>query len=129
MFFNVLCSLVVVFAGGAVEIYSFSNVGYTFSFLPVLVGYYLLRKYKPNARRPFRLPEFMKYVALGMAVLYAVIWLYGGIYYSKIGNTLVYYLAGWGVLVAYLPLYWYRVKVEDKRHAETPTPAIPAPGS
>ncbi len=129
MFFNVLCSLVVVFAGGAVEIYSFSNVGYTFSFLPVLVGYYLLRKYKPNARRPFRLPEFMKYVALGMAVLYAVIWLYGGIYYSKIGNTLVYYLAGWGVLVAYLPLYWYRVKVEDKRHAETPVPAIPAPGS
>src|SRR5256886_16845509 len=67
MFFNVLCSLVVVLAGGAVEIYSFSNVGYTFSFLPVLVGYYLLRKYKPNARRPFKLPEFTKYVALGMA--------------------------------------------------------------
>ena len=78
MFFNVVCSLVVVFAGGAVEIYSFSNVGYTFSFLPVLVGYYLLRKYKPNARRPVRLPEFFKYVALGMAVFYFVIWLYGG---------------------------------------------------
>jgi len=44
MFFNVICSLVVILAGGAVEIYSFSNVGYTFSFLPVLVGYYLLRK-------------------------------------------------------------------------------------
>src|SRR5919204_485083 len=115
MFFNVLCSLVVVLAGGAVEIYSFSNVGYTFSFIPVLVGYYLLRKYKPNARRPVRLPEFFKYVALGMAVLYFVIWLYGGIYYSKIGNTLVYYLAGWGVLAAYLPLYWYRVRVEDRR--------------
>src|SRR5438067_9314795 len=130
MFFNVLCSLVVVLAGGAVEIYSFSNVGYTFSFLPVLVGYYLLRKYKPNARRPFKLPEFMKYVALGMAVLYFVIWLYGGIYYSKIGNTLVYYLAGWGVLAAYLPLYWYRVKVEDKRTAaaEAPAPVVPASG-
>src|SRR5947208_2180511 len=130
MFFNVLCSLVVVLAGGAVEIYSFSNVGYTFSFLPVLVGYYLLRKYKPNARRPVRLPEFMKYVALGMAVLYAVIWLYGGIYYSKIGDTLVYYLAGWAVLVAYLPLYWYRVRIEDKRGAPEETPApLAAPGS
>jgi amino acid transporter len=129
MFFNVLCSLVVIFAGGAVEIYSFSNVGYTFSFLPVLVGYYLLRKYKPNARRPVKLPEFMKYVALGMAVLYFVIWLYGGIYYSKIGNTLVYYLAGWGVLIAYLPLYWYRVYVEDKRQREVPPTAVPAPGS
>jgi amino acid transporter len=127
MFFNVLCSLLVVLAGGAVEIYSFSNVGYTFSFLPVLVGYYLLRKYKPNARRPVRLPEFFKYIALGMAVFYAVIWLYGGIYYSIIGHTLVYYLIGWGVLISYLPLYWYRVKVEDKRQGEATTPTIPAP--
>jgi amino acid transporter len=130
MFFNVLASLLVILAGGATQIYSFSNVGYTFSFLPVLVGYYLLRKYKPNARRPFRLPEFMKYVALGMAVFYFVIWLYGGIYYSKIGHTLVYYLAGWGVLAAYLPLYLYRVKVEDKRIVpETPAPVIAAPGT
>src|SRR5436305_368372 len=125
MAFNVVCSLAVVFAGGAVEIYSFSNVGYTFSFLPVLVGYYLLRKYKPNARRPLRLPEPFKYVALVMAVLYFVIWLYGGIYYSKIGHTLVYYLIGWGVLVAYLPLYWYRVKVEDKRQVPEATAAVP----
>src|SRR5437660_2063082 len=127
MAFNVLASLVVILAGGAVQIYSFSNVGYTFSFLPVLVGYYLLRKYKPNARRPVRLPEFMKYVALGMAVRYGVIWLYGGTYHSKIGHTLVYYLAGWGVLIAYLPLYWYRVHVEDKRSMETPAaPAVVA---
>jgi amino acid transporter len=125
MFFNVLCSLVVILAGGAVEIYSFSNVGYTFSFLPVLVGYYLLRKYKPNARRPVRLPEPFKYVALGLAVLYFVIWLYGGIYYSKIGHTLVYYLAGWGVLVAYLPLYWYRVRYEDRKHAPDVSAAVP----
>ncbi|MGZ4337374.1 MAG: APC family permease [Gaiellaceae bacterium] len=129
MFFNVLASLVVILAGGAVEIYSFSNVGYTFSFLPVLVGYYLLRKDKPNARRPVRLPEFMKYVALAMAVLYFVIWLYGGIYYSKIGHTVVYYLAGWGVLAAYLPLYWYRVHVEDKKHMETPAAPAVVPGS
>src|SRR5919197_2149905 len=90
MFFNVICSLAVVLAGGAVEIYTFSNVGYTGSFLTVLVGYYLLRKYRPNARRPVRLPEPFQYVALGMAVLYFVIWLYGGVYFSKIGNTLVY---------------------------------------
>jgi amino acid transporter len=128
MAFNVVASLFVILAGGAVEIYSFSNVGYTFSFLPVLVGYYLLRKYKPNARRPVRLPEFFKYIALGMAVLYFVIWLYGGIYYSRIGDTLIYYLAGWGVLIAYLPLYWYRVHVEDKRHLE-PAPPVPAAGS
>src|SRR5215510_5898295 len=49
MFFNVICSLVVILLGGAVEIYSFSNVGYTVSFLPVLIGYFLLRQDKPNA--------------------------------------------------------------------------------
>src|SRR5204863_5657351 len=130
MFFNVLCSLVVILAGGAVQIYSFSNVGYTFSFLPVLVGYYLLRKHKPNAARPVRLPEFFKYIALGMAVLYFVIWLYGGIYYSTIGHTLVYYLAGWGGLIAYLPLYWYRVAVVDKRQVgEAPEAPLAVPTS
>ena len=64
MLFNVFASLIVVFMGGAVEIYSFSNVGYTVSFVPVLIGYYLLREDKPHLRRPFKLPEFMKYVAL-----------------------------------------------------------------
>ena len=64
MIFNVVCSILVVFMGGAVEIYTISNVGYLASFIPVLIGYYLLRKHRPNVRRPFKLPEWMKYVAL-----------------------------------------------------------------
>jgi amino acid transporter len=115
MAFNVVCSLIVVMAGGAVEIYSFSNVGYVVSFLPVLIGYYLLRQDKPDLRRPFKLPEFMKYAALGLAAIFFVFWLFGGIWYSKLGNVEVYYWAGWVTLAAYLPLYWYRVYVEDKR--------------
>ena len=71
MGFNVVCSLVLVLLGGAVEIYSFSNVGYTVSFLPVLIGYYLLRQDKPHLRRPFKLPEFMKYVALALAAIFS----------------------------------------------------------
>jgi amino acid transporter len=118
MAFNVVCSLLVVLAGGAVEIYSFSNVGYTISFIPVLVGYFLLRQDKPNLRRPFKLPEFMKYVALLLAVIYFVFWLLGGLWYSKIGNVEIYYWAGWATLLAYLPLYWYR-KLEDKRSKPT----------
>jgi hypothetical protein len=27
----------------------------------------------------------------------------------------IYYWLGWATLLAYLPLYWYRVYVEDKR--------------
>jgi len=51
--------------------------------------------------------------------------------YSKIGDTLIYYLLGWAVLIAYLPLYWYRVKIEDKKHEqppETEPPGLVMPG-
>jgi amino acid transporter len=131
MGFNVVASLLVVLLGGAVEIYTFSNVGYTGSFLTVLVGYYLLRKYRPNVPRPVRLPEFMKYVALALAVIFGVIWLYGGISYARIGNTEVYYFLGWAVAASYILFYLYRTRVEDKRLAaadeDKPEVAVHAP--
>jgi len=135
MLFNVGCMIAVVFMGGAVEIYTFSNVGYLASFLPVLVGYYLLRQNRPNLRRPFKLPEFMKYVALGLAVFYAIIYFYGGPVYASCTcslagrNTLVYYFIGIATLLVYLPLYWYRKRVEDKRTAEVPVAPLPTSGS
>jgi amino acid transporter len=113
MGFNTIASLIVVLLGGAVEIYTFSNVGYTVSFLPVLIGYYLLRNDKPNLRRPFKLPEFMKYVALALAAIYFIIWSYGGLVYSQLGNAVIYYWAGWIVLFLYLPFYLWR-KAEDR---------------
>ena len=134
MGFNVVCSIALIFTGGAVEIYSLSNVGYTASFIPVLVGYYLLRRYQPDMRRPFRLPEFMKYVALFLAVFYFVIWLYGGIVYTGLpnaslggANTRIYYFIGWAILLAYLPLYWWRTEVEDPKHVGEATPLDTVP--
>jgi amino acid transporter len=128
MLFNVACSIIVVFFGGAVEIYTFSNVGYLASFIPVLVGYYLLRKYRPNVRRPFRLPEWMKYVALGMAALYAIIYFYGGPVYASCScnaagrKTLPYYFIGIAVLLAYYPLYLWRKRDDRKSQALDTTP-------
>ena len=134
MGFNVVCSIALIFTGGAVEIYSLSNVGYTASFIPVLVGYYLLRRFHPEMRRPFRLPEFMKYVALFLAVFYFIIWLYGGIVYTGLpnaslggANTRVYYFIGWAILLAYLPLYWWRTRVEDPKHVGEATPLDTVP--
>lgn len=66
----------------------------------------------------------MKWVALGLAAFYAVIYFYGGPMYASCAcsqaghSTLVYYFIGFGVLAAYLPLYWYRRKVEDPRAGE-----------
>jgi amino acid transporter len=137
MYFNVVCSILVVFMGGAVEIYTFSNVGYLASFIPVLIGYYLLRKHRPNVRRPFKLPEFMKYVALVIAGAYAIIYFWGGPLYASCAcnaagrKTLPYYFIGIGVLLAYAILWWYRKYVEDKRYvaAEATPPAISAEGA
>jgi amino acid transporter len=134
MGFNVACSIALVFTGGAVEIYTLSNVGYTASFIPVLVGYFLLRQYRPDMRRPVRLPEFMKYVALFLAASYFVIWLYGGVVVASLPNALlnnadtkVYYFIGWAILLSYVFFYWYRVKVEDPKHEGGPEATEPPP--
>ncbi len=130
MIFNVACSIIVVFFGGAVEIYTFSNVGYLASFIPVLIGYYLLRRERPNLRRPFRLPEFMKYVALGLALLYAVIYFWGGPVYASCScseaghSTLPYYFIGIAVLLAYLPLYYWRKRGDRRAQTTNPLPGV-----
>jgi amino acid transporter len=134
MIFNVACSLIVVFFGGAVEIYTFSNVGYLASFIPVLVGYYLLRKHRPNVRRPFRLPEWMKYVALLLAAMFAVIYFWGGPVYASCScsqaghSTLPYYFIGFAVLAAYYPLYLWR-KRGDAKNETAAAAALAAEGS
>jgi amino acid transporter len=115
MMTNVGASLLIAFMGGAIEIYSFSNVGYLGSFVPVLIAYYLLRKDRPNVHRPFRLPEYFKHIALALAALYFFVWLCGGIIYSYIGGQAIYYFLGIAATFMYLPLYWYR-KWEDARN-------------
>jgi amino acid transporter len=121
MIFNVACAIAVVFMGGAVEIYTFSNVGYLASFIPVLIGYYLLRRDRPNVRRPFKLPEWMKYVALLIAGMYAMIYFWGGPVYASCTcslagkSTLPYYFIGIATVLSYVLFYWYRRYVEDKR--------------
>ena len=77
------------------------------SFIPVLVGYYLLRKYRPDMKRPVRLPEFIKYIALVLAACYFVIWSYGGLVEASLPNaflgnndTKIYFFIGWVILVS-----------------------------
>jgi amino acid transporter len=136
MLFTVVCSIAVVFMGGAVQIYTFSNVGYLIIIVPVLVAYWYLRQYRPNLPRPVKLPEFMKYVALAMAAFFLVIYFYGGPEYASCScsqagkSTLLYYFLGFGVLALYLPMYLYRHYVEDKRGKQGVESAglVPDPG-
>ncbi|MGH2857812.1 MAG: hypothetical protein ACRDMJ_10035 [Solirubrobacteraceae bacterium] len=62
----------------------------------------------------------MKYVAVALAIVYAVVFFWGGPMYASCScsqaghSTLIYYFIGWATLVSYLPLYYYR-KWDDKR--------------
>jgi amino acid transporter len=129
MGFNVICSLIVVFFGGAVEIYTFSNVGYLGSFIPVLIGFYLLRRFRPDMARPVRLPSVFKYIALSMAALYLLFWWYGGYVYARIGYTRFYYFIGWLVALSYVFYYWYRLYIEDPKYGSEASEPPPAPAA
>ena len=58
-----------------------------------------------------------------MAALYFIIWSYGGIVEASLPNaflgnndTKIYFVIGWVILLSYLPLYWYRKRVEDPKY-------------
>jgi len=123
MIFTVIAAIGVTFMGGAVQIYTFSNVGYLIPFFAVLFAYWYLRHTRPNLPRPVKLPGFMKWVALLVLAFYLFIYVYGGPTYasctcSQAGkSTLPFYFLGFAALALYLPLYWYRHAVENKRDA------------
>jgi amino acid transporter len=121
MIFTVICAIAVTLMGGAVQIYTFSNVGYLVPFFTVLFAYWYLRQTRPNLKRPIRLPNFMKYVSLAILALYFFIWAYGGPIYANCTcnaagqKTLVYYFLGFAALALYVPMYLWRKRIEDKR--------------
>ncbi len=134
--FNVVLNLGVMLFGAPAVIYVFSNVGYVFSFVPVLVGYYFLRRWRPELRRPFRLPEWMKYVALALAAFYLFVWAVGlpwcalsGCAVGGVGNVLPAYFIGILVLLAYLPLYWIRRRQDARMASGTVSLAVATAGA
>ena len=121
MFLNVIMNILLLFAGTPGAIYVLSNVGYVGSFVPVLLGYYFLRKWRPEILRPYKLPEFMKYVAVALAALYFIVWAVGipacAIKGCQPGGGKMF-IIGLIMVLLYFPLYWWR-KAEDRKHGTT----------
>jgi amino acid transporter len=118
---NVILNILLIFAGTPGAIYVLSNVGYVGSFVPVLLGYYFLRRWRPEIHRPYRLPEFMKYVALVIAGLYFIVWAVGipacAIQGCQLGGGKMF-IIGVIIVLLYFPLNWWR-RAEDRRHGTT----------
>jgi len=118
---NTILNIFLLFVGTPGSIYVLSNVGYVGSFVPVLLGYYFLRRWRPEIHRPYRLPEWMKYVAVGLAVLYFLVWAVGipacAIKGCQPGGGKMF-LIGVIIVLLYFPLNWWR-RAEDRRLGTT----------
>ena len=114
---NTVLNILLIFVGAPGSIYVLSNVGYVGSFVPVLIGYYFLRRWRPEIHRPFKLPEWMKYVALALAALYFIVWAVGipacAIEGCQLGGGKMF-LIGVFVVLLYFPINWWR-RSEDRR--------------
>ena len=118
---NVVLNILLIFVGAPGSIYVLSNVGYVGSFVPVLLGYYFLRKWRPEIHRPYKLPEWMKYVALVIAALYFFVWAVGIPWCAKTGcqpGGAKMFFIGVALVLCYFPLHWWR-QAENRRLGTT----------
>jgi len=118
---NTVLNILLIFVGAPGSIYVLSNVGYVGSFVPVLLGYYFLRRWRPEILRPFRLPEWMKYGAVALAILYFFVWAVGipacAIEGCQLGGGKMF-IIGVIVVLLYFPLAWWR-RSEDRKLGTT----------
>jgi hypothetical protein len=95
-------------------------VGYVGSFVPVLLGYYFLRRWRPESA-VIQLPEWMKYGAVALAILYFFVWAVGipacAIEGCQLGGGKMFIL-GVIVVLMYFPLAWWR-RAEDRKLGTT----------
>jgi amino acid transporter len=118
MFFNLICSMIVALFGSPVRIYIFSNVGYLIAVVAALIGYFMMRQFRPNEVSLFRMPGWFRWVALAAGLFLTFVYFVGGWAAPKIvvgpaeGHFL--YILGIVIVATYLPLYLWR-KMSDKR--------------
>jgi amino acid transporter len=127
MFFNLICSMVVALLGSPVRIYIFSNVGYLLAIVLALVGYFMMRQFRPDAVSPFRMPGWFRWVALASGLFLGVDYFVGGWNSPQIvvgpGESHILYILGLVVLAAYLPLYLWRKYTDQRRGVVVPAVA------
>jgi len=128
MAYNVVCSIIVLLFGSPLRIYIFSNVGYLFACMMAFFAYFAHRQSQPSIERPVRLPGFMRWVALAVGIVCAVVLVFGGWNSASVvlGTTdHALFIVGVLIVAAYVPLHLWR-KFSDRRKPEAPAePSLP----
>jgi amino acid transporter len=135
MAFNVVCSIIVLLFGSPLRIYIFSNMGYLFACMMGFFAYFTHRQTRPEIERPYRLHGSMRWLALALGIVCAVLWLFGGwnspsVVVGTPSHSL--FFIGLLILAAYVPLYlWRRFSDQRRSGGETPAevPVVAAPAA
>lgn len=130
MAFNVVCSIIVLLFGSPLRIYIFSNIGYLFACMMGFFAYFVHRQTRPEIQRPYRLPGFMRWVALAIGVLCLVLLTFGGwnsplVVLGTPSHSL--FFLGVLVMAAYVPLHAWR-RFSDRRRGSRQAPPTHPPG-
>jgi amino acid transporter len=129
MAFNVAAAIIVALFGSPVRIYIFSNVGYLVAVIAALVGYFMMRTFQPQRVSPFRLPGAFRWVSLVLAAYLLVVFVFGGWNSPGVvvgpGTTHFLFILGIIIVLAYAPLYAWRV-FTDRRRGMSPAAGEPA---
>lgn len=130
MFFTLICAMLVALMGSPVRIYIFSNVGYLLAIVVALIGYFVIRQFRPESVAPFRLPGWFRFVALACALFLGFVYFVGGwdspnlVVGPGSGHNL--YLLGFAVIAFYVPLHLWR-RASDRRAGLAPLGSEPVP--
>ena len=127
MFVDMAVTLVMlfIFQGNVVSLIAASNVGYLLLWLLLLPAYVILRRTQPNAVRSFKLPGIFVPIAIALTLFNTFIFFVGGFQWDAtpvttvhpFGHTLNLLVMPIGglVMLLFVPFYFYRRLVQDKR--------------
>ncbi len=123
----VTIAMLLVFKNNVINLIAASNVGYLIVWLLLLPAYVILRRTQPNAVRTFKLPGFFMPLAIVITVFNAFLFFAGGLQWdatpistvNMFGHpmNLLVIPVGSAIMLLFVPFYFYRRLVQDKRPA------------
>ncbi len=122
---GVTIAMLVIFKNNVVNLIAASNVGYLIVWLLLLPAYVILRRTQPNAVRTFKLPGFFVPLAVVITVFNAFLFFVGGLQWDATPVATVHLFGhaidlliipiGSAIMLLFVPFYFYRRLVQDKR--------------
>ena len=121
----VTIAMLLIFQGNVINLIAASNVGYIIVWLVLIPAYVVLRFQQPSAARPFKLPGFFIPLAVVITLFNLFVFIVGGPQWDATPIQTIHLLGhavdltvmgvGWAIMLLFVPFYFYRRLVQDKR--------------